>query len=119
MIREDHEMVSFQHVAEVFHGFVYSQQNAIVSAVFLLCWVELLGEESEGLPTRCCSTAPMAEIEASVTSARGTEGSGCANNVACDRLALHASKAFWSSGVQLKGCEPLTQGPERMSWSGA
>jgi hypothetical protein len=61
----------------------------------------------------------MAEREASVTSARDADGSGCANKVPCDRLALHASKAVLSSGVQLMGCEPLTLGPERMSWSGA
>jgi hypothetical protein len=52
----------------------------------------------------------MAEMEASVTSARGADASRCVNNVACDRLALHASKAFWSSGVQLMGYEPLTLG---------
>jgi hypothetical protein len=49
VIHEDQEMASFQYVAEVLHGLVYSQQFAIVSAVFLLCWIELPGEESEGV----------------------------------------------------------------------
>jgi hypothetical protein len=57
----------------------------------------------------------MADVEASVTSARGADGLGCANSVARDKLALQSSKAFCSSGVQVMGCEPLTLGPERMS----
>jgi hypothetical protein len=51
VVREDNEMSSFQHVAEMFHGLVYSQQFAIIGAVFLLCCIELPGEESERLPT--------------------------------------------------------------------
>jgi hypothetical protein len=51
------------------------------------------------LSTSCCSTAPMAVVEASVTNASGAEGSRCASSVARDKLALHASKALWSSGV--------------------
>jgi hypothetical protein len=40
MIREDDEVAaSFQHVSEMLHGFVDSQQFAIVGAVFLLCWI--------------------------------------------------------------------------------
>jgi hypothetical protein len=97
MVREDSEMASFQHVTEMLHGLVYSQQFAIVGAVFLLCWIELLGEEGEGLPS------VVDKMEASVTSARGTDWSGCANNVACDRLALHALKALPSSGIQVMG----------------
>ena len=34
----------------------------------------------------------MAELEASVTRARGAEESGCANRVAWDKPALHSSK---------------------------
>jgi hypothetical protein len=45
----------------------------------------------------------MAEVEAFVTSASWTDGSGCATSVARDKLALHSSKAFWSSGVQAMG----------------
>jgi hypothetical protein len=45
----------------------------------------------------------MAEVEASVTSASGADGSGCASSVARDQLALHTSKALWRSGVQLIG----------------
>jgi hypothetical protein len=51
MVREYGEVTSFQHVSEMLHGLVYSQQFAIVGAVFLLCWIELLGEEGEGLPS--------------------------------------------------------------------
>jgi hypothetical protein len=61
----------------------------------------------------------MADVEASVTSARETDGLGCANSVARDKLALHSSKALCRSGVQVMGCEPLTFEPERTSWSGA
>jgi hypothetical protein len=42
MVREYGEMTSFQHVSEMLHGLVYSQQFAIVGAVFLLCWIERL-----------------------------------------------------------------------------
>jgi hypothetical protein len=37
-------------MAEILHGLVDSQQLSIVVAVFLLGWVQLLGEEGEGLP---------------------------------------------------------------------
>jgi hypothetical protein len=49
MICEDGEVESFQHVAEMLDGHVDSQQLSIVCTVFLLRWVELLGEY-EGLP---------------------------------------------------------------------
>jgi hypothetical protein len=58
------------------------------------------------LLTSCCSTAPMADVETSVTSASGAEGSGCASRVARDKLALHSSNALGSSGVQVMGWEP-------------
>jgi hypothetical protein len=50
VVREDSEMSSFQHVSEMFHGLVYSQQFAIIGAVFLLRCIGLFGEESERLP---------------------------------------------------------------------
>jgi hypothetical protein len=50
MAREDGEVARFQHVTEMFHGLVDSQQFSIVGTVFLLCRVELLGEQGEGLP---------------------------------------------------------------------
>jgi hypothetical protein len=50
MVSEDDEVAHFQHVAVMLHGLVDSQQLSIAGAVFLLCWVELLGEECEGLP---------------------------------------------------------------------
>jgi hypothetical protein len=68
--------------------------------------------------TRCCSMAPMADMEASVISASGADGSGC-STVARDKLALHSSKALRSSGAQVMGWEPFTLGPERTSCSGA
>jgi hypothetical protein len=46
--------------------------------------------------------APMADVEASVTSASGADGSGCVSGVACDRLTLHSSKAL-SFGIQVMG----------------
>jgi hypothetical protein len=121
MISEYREMASFQHVTKVFHGLVYRQQFAIVRAVTLLCGINFLEKKArscQSLATRCCRTAPRADVEASVTSANGAEGSGCANRVACDRLDLHALNASLSSGVQLMGCEPSTLGPERrlMKW---
>jgi hypothetical protein len=62
----------------------------------------------------CCSTAPMVGVEASVMSASGADGLGCARSVARDKLALQASKALWSFSVQVMGWVPLTLGPERM-----
>jgi hypothetical protein len=50
VIGEYDEVTRFQHVAEMLHGLVYSQQFAIVRAVLLLGWVQLPGEEDEGLP---------------------------------------------------------------------
>jgi hypothetical protein len=50
VIGEYDEVTSFQHVAEILHGPVYSQQFAIVSAVLLLGWVQLPGEKGEWLP---------------------------------------------------------------------
>jgi hypothetical protein len=73
---DDDEVTRFQHVAEKLHGLVDSQYFPIVGTVFLLCRVELLGEECQVLSTRCCSTAPMPEMEASVTSASCAVGSG-------------------------------------------
>jgi hypothetical protein len=46
MIGKYDEVASFQHVAEMFHGLVYSQQFAIIRPVHLLRWVQLPGEES-------------------------------------------------------------------------
>jgi hypothetical protein len=40
----------FQHMAEMLHGLVDSQQFAIVSSVFLLGWDQFPGE-GEGLPS--------------------------------------------------------------------
>jgi hypothetical protein len=50
VVREDNEMSSLQHVSEMFHGLIYSQQFAIIGAIFLLRCIELYGEESAGLP---------------------------------------------------------------------
>jgi hypothetical protein len=58
---------------------------------------------SQAFWTRCCSTAPMADVEASVTSESGTDGLGSASRAVCDKLALHSLKALWSSGVQVVG----------------
>jgi hypothetical protein len=52
---------------------------------------------------RCCSTAPMVVVEASVTTASCADGSGWASSVARDKRALHSSKVLWSSGVQAMG----------------
>jgi hypothetical protein len=49
MVRENDEVACFQYVAEMLHDLLDSQQFAIVSAVFLLCQIEFLGEEGEGL----------------------------------------------------------------------
>jgi hypothetical protein len=46
---------------------------------------------------------PMAEVEASVTSARGAAGSWWARRVARDKLSLQSEKAWRSSGVQRMG----------------
>jgi hypothetical protein len=38
----------------------------------------------------------MAEVEASVTSASGADGSVCSSIVACDKPSLRSSKALWA-----------------------
>jgi hypothetical protein len=43
------EVARFQHVAEMIHCLVDSQQLSIANAVFLLGRVKLLGENGEGL----------------------------------------------------------------------
>jgi hypothetical protein len=73
----------FNYVAKILH-LVDNQQLSIVGPIFLLGLVELHGAEG-------CSTAPMAEVEASVTFANGADGSGCVNRVARDKLALQSS----------------------------
>jgi hypothetical protein len=50
-----------------------------------------------------CRTAPMADVEASVTSTSGADGSVYVSRVARHKLALHSSKALRSSGVQVMG----------------
>jgi hypothetical protein len=109
MAREG-EVARFQHVTEMLHGLVDSQQLSIVGVVFLLGRVEILG--GQPLSTRCCNTAPMAEVEASVTSASGAAWLECPSRVTRDKLALLSSKALWRPGVQESGREPLTLGPE-------
>jgi hypothetical protein len=47
MISDDDEVTRFQHVLLMLHGLVDTQQLPILSAVFLLSWVELLGEECQ------------------------------------------------------------------------
>jgi hypothetical protein len=79
-------------------------------------------EEGEWLPgvlDMLCSTTPMADVEASVTSPSVVDGSGCASRVTRDKLVMHSSKALRSSGVQMIGWEPLTLEPDRTSCSGA
>jgi hypothetical protein len=53
MVSEDGEVARFQHVTEMLHGLVDSQQLSIVGALFLLGWVQLPGEEGEGAARRC------------------------------------------------------------------
>jgi hypothetical protein len=36
VVRDDYEVPGFQHVAEVFHGFVDRQQLLVVGAILLL-----------------------------------------------------------------------------------
>jgi hypothetical protein len=52
----------------------------------------------------------MADVEASVTSASGADGSGFARSVAPEKLALRHSKFLWSSDVQMLGWESLIWG---------
>jgi hypothetical protein len=78
VVGEDDEGACFQHVAEMLYNLVDGKQLAVVCSVFLLGWVKFLGE-GEGCQafwTCCCSIAPMADVEASVTSANGNDGWG-------------------------------------------
>jgi hypothetical protein len=106
VVGEDDEVARIQHMTEMLYSLIDCQQLVVVSAVFLLGQVEFVREESEGLPgvlKCCCSTASMADVEASVTSANGVDGSGCASRVVRNKRALHSSKALWSVRVQVLG----------------
>jgi hypothetical protein len=101
VVGKDGELARLEHLAEMLYGFVDGQQLAIVGAVLLLGRVEFLEKKASGcqaFSTCCCSTAPMEDVEASVRSVRGADGSGCTSRVARDKLALHSSKALRSSG---------------------
>lgn len=50
VVSENDELSGFQHMMEMSHGFVDYHQFSVISAVFVLHWAELHGEESEGLP---------------------------------------------------------------------
>jgi hypothetical protein len=79
MAREDGK------VAEMLDGLVGSQQLSIVCTVFMLGWFIFLEKNARGfqaLLTRCCSTALMVVVEASVTTASCADGSGWASSVA-------------------------------------
>jgi hypothetical protein len=52
----------------------------------------------------------MVDVEASVTCGNGADGSGCIGGVDCDELALHSSKAFRSSGIQVMGVRSFRLG---------
>lgn len=76
------------------------------SYALYFCWAGLnfLVKKEKGCQvflTCCCSMAPIAYMEVSVTSVSGTHGSGCTSRVAHDKLTLHSSKDFWSSGTWL------------------
>jgi hypothetical protein len=115
VVCEDGEVAHFQHVVEMLYSLVDGQQLAVVCTVFLMSWVQFLEKKvraCQAFLKRCCSTV---DVEASVTSASGADGSGCASSVARDKFALHFLKASWSSGVRVMGWDPLTLGPERTS----
>jgi hypothetical protein len=105
------------------YGLVDGQQFAIIGAVLLLGRIEFFLEKKasgcQAFSTFFCNKAPMADVEASATSASCADGSGCASTVAREKLALHSSKALKGSGVQVIGWEPLTLLPERASFSSA
>ena len=83
--RKDGEVPGLQHVPKVPQSLINMQEFPVVCAVLLLDRAQLPGEECEGLPdvyTRCWRTAPMAVVDASVTSASGAVGSGLARRAA-------------------------------------
>jgi hypothetical protein len=49
----DGELMTLKHKAEMPYAEVTSQQLAVKCAVFDLGWLQLLGEEAEGLPGGC------------------------------------------------------------------
>jgi hypothetical protein len=83
-------------MAEMLYGLVDGQQLTIIGAVLLLGRVEFFLQKKasgcQAFSTFCCSTAPMADVWASVTIASGADGSGFASRVVRDKLALHSSK---------------------------
>jgi hypothetical protein len=96
MVSGDDEVTLFQHMTEILHVLVDSQQLWIVGAEFLNCWEELLGEECEwlsGVVDTLLQEAPMAETEASVTSASDADGSVWAGAMA--RVTNSPSTLHW------------------------
>jgi len=50
LVRQDDEMLGLQHVTEVPHGLIDRKELPVINTVLLLCRVQILGEEREGLP---------------------------------------------------------------------
>jgi hypothetical protein len=79
VVREDHDVLSFQHVPEVLHGLIDSQQLSVTGAVLLLRHFHFFEKNARGCQVfcvRCCKTVPMAVVEASVIRAMGAAPSG-------------------------------------------
>jgi hypothetical protein len=77
--------------------------GAAISFASVLSFLGKNAKDCRAFLTRFCSTAPRADVEASVTSASGADGSGCASSVVRDKFAFQSSKALRSSGVQVMG----------------
>jgi len=121
VVGEDHEVPSFQHVSEVLHRLVDGRQLSVVGTILLCAVLNFFEKNARGCQVcrlRCCNTAPMAVIEASVTKAMGVAPSGLESMANSDRMALHSSKAWQSAGVQSMECEPLVRGPARRACRG-
>ena len=87
VVRQDGEMSGLQHVPEVLHCFVARGHRHCCAG---LSFLEKKASSCQASCTRCCRTAPMAVVEASVTRASGADGSRWARRAAGDRLALHS-----------------------------
>jgi hypothetical protein len=52
VVGEEGDVSFLQHVAEMFHGFVDSQQFSVVGTILLLCRVKFLGKKKQGAARR-------------------------------------------------------------------
>jgi hypothetical protein len=122
VICKDDKGAALDHMSEVLDVLIHCQELTVLRTVLLLRRDELMGVESQGLPSvadTLLQGGRIAASERSVNKANVADGSGWARSVARERLGFQSSKAWTMVGVQATGCDPLTLGPANAVWTGA